>query len=63
MLETTYKVGEKYRLKKPHPCGSFIWEILRTGADFKIKCDKCGHVVWISRVDFVKSVKSIVETV
>ena len=36
-------------LKKPHPCGSVQWEILRVGADFRLKCEGCGHQVMISR--------------
>lgn len=60
-MENAYKIGEKYILKKAHPCGSHVWEILRTGADFRIKCEKCGHIVWMSRVDFVKNVKNRAE--
>ena len=44
-------------MKKPHPCGSYQWEVIRVGADFKIKCVKCGHIVMIPRVKFEKSVK------
>ena len=33
-----YKVGDIVKLKKPHPCGSQEWEILRVGADFRLKC-------------------------
>ena len=29
-------------LKKPHPCGSVTWEILRVGMDIKLKCLGCG---------------------
>ena len=32
-----YAVGDVVKLKKPHPCGSFEWEILRVGADFRLK--------------------------
>ena len=51
------KVDEILRLKKKHPCGSDLWEVLRVGADFKIKCTGCGHVVMLSRVDLEKKVK------
>ena len=30
-----YQVGDIVKLKKPHPCGSQEWEILRVGADFR----------------------------
>ena len=33
-----YEVGDIVKLKKKHPCGSFEWEILRVGADFRLKC-------------------------
>ena len=32
-----YEVGDVVKLKKPHPCGSSEWEILRVGADFRLK--------------------------
>lgn len=40
-----YQLGEKVKTKKPHPCGSSHWEIVRVGADIKIKCLGCGRVV------------------
>lgn len=33
-----YQIGDIIKLKKPHPCGSQEWEILRVGADFRLKC-------------------------
>lgn len=38
-------VGDVVTLKKAHPCGSYTWEVIRAGADFKLKCLGCGHVV------------------
>ena len=38
-----YEVGDVVRLKKQHPCGSSEWEILRVGADFRLKCLGCGN--------------------
>ena len=49
MSEIKYEVGDKIRMKKKHPCGSFEWEILRVGADFRLKCAGCGHQIMISR--------------
>lgn len=57
----TFKVGDKIITKKQHPCGSFEWEIVRTGADIKIKCLGCGRIVMLSVPDFQKRVKKIVE--
>lgn len=52
-----FNLGDIVTLKKPHPCGNYTWKILRTGVDFKLECTKCGRVVMISRVDFLKRVK------
>ena len=35
-----YKIGDIVELKKVHPCGSRLWEITRTGVDFKFKCKR-----------------------
>ena len=45
---------------KKHPCGSFDWQVVRTGADIKLKCLKCGRIVMFSRVDLEKRIKKIV---
>ena len=37
------QVGDIVTLKKEHPCGSKEWEVLRIGADFRLKCLGCGH--------------------
>lgn len=52
-------VGDILRLKKQHPCGSREWEVLRVGADFRIKCMGCGHQVMIARKMLEKNVKEI----
>ena len=44
-----YEIGDIVKLKKKHPCGSFEWEILRVGADFRLKCTGCGHQIMIAR--------------
>ena len=42
-------IGDIVKLKKPHPCGSHEWEILRVGADFRLKCTGCGHQMMVTR--------------
>lgn len=54
-----YEVGDIVTLKKPHPCGSKEWEILRVGADFRLKCTGCGHQIMIARRQAEKSIKKI----
>lgn len=52
-----YTVGDVVRTKKPHPCGSMDWTIIRTGADYKLKCHGCGKIVLLSYEMFIKRVK------
>lgn len=59
MERREYQVGDMVRLKKKHPCGSFEWEILRVGMDFRLKCIGCGHQVMISRQIVEKNTKEI----
>lgn len=55
----TFNLGDVIILKKKHPCGSFEWEILRIGADFRLKCKGCGHQVMMARTLVEKNFKSI----
>ncbi len=41
-----YEVGDIVTLKKTHPCGSKEWEILRVGADFRLKCQDVDTRSW-----------------
>lgn len=54
-----YEVGDIVRLKKPHPCGSHEWELLRVGADFRLKCTGCGHQVMMARPIVEKNTRGI----
>ena len=55
-----YELGDVVELKKKHPCGSMRWEITRLGADIKIKCLGCDHVVMLPRMKFNKQVKKVI---
>ncbi|MBR6627146.1 MAG: DUF951 domain-containing protein [Lachnospiraceae bacterium] len=55
------EVGAVLRLKKQHPCGSHEWEVLRVGADFRLKCLGCGHQIMIARKLLEKNIKEIKE--
>lgn len=50
-------VGDIIKLKKQHPCGSKEWEVLRVGADFRLKCCGCGHQIMIARKIVEKNIK------
>lgn len=54
-----YKLGSVVIMKKNHPCGSNRFEVVRMGADIKIKCLECNHIVMLSRIDFNKRIKKI----
>lgn len=56
------RVGDVLELKKPHPCGSREWLVLRVGMDFKLRCAGCGHEQMIPRSRGEKAVKKIIRT-
>ncbi len=53
-------VGDVVKLKKKHPCGGYDWEILRVGADFRIKCTTCQRQVWLPRKEVERRITKIV---
>ena len=44
-----FEMGQVIKLKKQHPCGANAWEIIRVGADFRLKCNGCSHQVMVPR--------------
>ena len=54
-----YEVGDIVKLKKPHPCGSHEWEVLRIGADFRLKCIGCGHQIMAPRSQIEKKIRQV----
>ena len=59
MSPVAVKVGDVAAMRKPHPCGSFEWEVTRVGADIGLKCIKCGRRVMLSRDEFERRLKSL----
>lgn len=53
------RLGDILVMKKPHPCGSKEWLVLRTGMDFRLKCQGCGHEVLGARSKFEKNIREI----
>lgn len=53
------RVGDIITVKKQHPCGSREFLVTRIGADFKIKCARCGHEVMVPRHKIEKNIKKI----
>lgn len=61
MEKLNYEVGDVVRLKKPHPCGSYEWEILRVGIDFKLRCTGCEHLIMVPRKTVEKGTKQLIK--
>lgn len=56
-----FNLGDIVETKKEHPCGSKQWEVIRVGADFKIRCLGCSRIVMLPRPKFEKSVKKVIK--
>ena len=54
------QLGDILVMKKNHPCGEKQWLVLRTGADFRLKCSGCGHEVMIPRFKAEKNIRQII---
>ena len=55
------RIGDVVQTRKPHPCGNSLWVVTRTGADIKIRCQKCGRIVMLDRETFLKRRKKLIE--
>ncbi|MBE6746888.1 MAG: DUF951 domain-containing protein [Ruminococcaceae bacterium] len=53
------KVNDILLMKKSHPCGSKEFLVLRSGMDFKLKCQGCGHEIMIPRSKAEKNIRKI----
>ena len=53
------QLHDQVEMKKPHPCGSTRWELLRVGMDIKLKCLGCGHELMLPRSKAEKSIRKI----
>jgi len=55
-----YKLNSIVMMKKQHPCGTNEFEIIRVGADIKIKCCNCGRCIMMPRIEFNKKIKKVI---
>lgn len=60
-MNKNFDLGDIVKMKKQHPCGTNAWEIIRVGADVKIKCTGCNRIVMVPRNKFEKGLKEIIE--
>ena len=54
------RVGDRLVVRKPHPCSSDSFLVLRTGMDVRLRCEGCGHEVMIPRAKADKMIKTII---
>ena len=60
-MEKVYNIGSLVVLKKGHPCGETLWEVVKLGADIRLKCTKCNRIVIIPRIELNKKIKKVIE--
>ncbi|PZS02795.1 MAG: DUF951 domain-containing protein [Candidatus Chloroheliales bacterium] len=60
-LVRNVQIDDVVRLRKPHPCGSSDWQVVRLGADIGLKCLGCQRRVLLPRAEFERRVKSFVK--
>jgi hypothetical protein len=53
------RLGDRVRLRKPHPCGNYEWRIVRLGADIGLECLRCGRRVLLTRRRLARQLKAI----
>ncbi|HEX7975227.1 MAG TPA: DUF951 domain-containing protein [Anaerolineales bacterium] len=53
------QLNDVVRLRKPHPCGSLDWKIVRLGADIGLECLQCGRRVLLPRRTLARRIKKI----
>ena len=53
------QLGDILEMKKAHPCGEKKGLVLRTGADFRLKCLGCGHEVMTPRFKAEKNIRQV----
>ncbi len=51
------ELGDRLRLRKPHPCGNYDWVVVRLGADIGLSCEKCGRRVLLPRSEVERRTK------
>lgn len=57
-----FELGDVVQMKKPHPCGTNEWEVLRLGMDIRIKCVNCGRSVLLPRRDFERNLRKVLRS-
>lgn len=53
-------LGDRVRLRKPHPCGGYTWKVVRLGADIGLECETCAHRVMLTRRELAHRMKTLI---
>jgi hypothetical protein len=61
MESKEYHLNDLVVMKKPHPCGTNEWKIIRMGADIRIKCMNCERSILMPRQEFDRKLKKVIE--
>ena len=56
-MKKEYSLNDTVIMKKPHACGTNLWQITRFGVDIKIKCVNCNREIMMDRLEFEKKLK------
>ena len=59
MERKSFGLNDIVEMKKPHPCGTNSWKVIRMGMDIRMKCTGCGHSVLLPRSRFKENEKSV----
>jgi hypothetical protein len=54
------QLGDELRLRKPHPCGSYEWKVVRLGADVGLECLKCKRRILLPRRELSNRLKKVI---
>ncbi len=52
-------LGDRVRLRKPHPCGGNTWQVTRIGSDIRLRCLTCGRVILLRREQFRRRLRTM----
>ena len=56
------EAGNRLILKKPHPCGCAVFDVIRVGSDIHIRCTGCGHDVTVPRLKLEKNIRHVTDS-
>lgn len=54
------ELGDVIRMRKPHPCGGYEWQVVRMGADIGLVCLNCGRRILLDRRSLRNRMKAVV---